>query len=233
MRLVVLLFSAGALAGAAAPVAAQHVPGSPTPEPAGPAPLEERTAVLYTAIGLHQVSTDFTNLSDALNMSVLAGAHLPWLTWLSGEAEFSFTVAPGNNHGGSALNNPGEACIVEPSMLDPDGTPDGCGQATTTPVPGTTRSQNDLQMTNLGGFLAARTPGPVYALARYGYRHITSSIAEIQEDKTGPAYTVGAGYRWRAGLSKFELAYSHYSEHLDYLGLGVVYGFGASAEERK
>lgn len=234
MRIVVLLFSAGVLAGMAMPVAAQHVPGSSAPEPAGPAPAEERSALLYTGVGLSRVSADFTNLSDALNMNLLAGAHLPWLPWLSGEAEFSFTVSPGNNHGSRTVMVGATPCTVPPSMLDPNGTPDDCeNDGTSVAQPGTTVSQNDLQMTNVGGFLALRTPGKVYAMGRYGYRHVTSSIDEIQDDEIGIAYTLGAGYRWRAGLSKFELVYTRYSEYLDYIGLGVVYGFGASAEERK
>lgn len=204
--------------------------GAVTPEPQGPEPVEEREAVLYGGLGLSWVSTDFTNLSEALNMSMSGGAHLPWLTWVSGEVEFSFTIAPGNNtaEGTTTTVTP---CTVPPSMLDPDGTPNGCGVPSTTAVAGATASRNDLQMTNLGGFMVLRTPGRVYAVGRAGYRYVNTSIEEIQEDELGAAYSVGAGYRWRAGLSKFELGYTKYSTYLEYLGLGVVYGFGGSSRE--
>ena len=220
MRPVVLCLSACAL-GAAAGSARGQVDGAP------PA-LEERNSIFYAGLGLSSISSDFNNLSNATNLDMLAGAHVPRLTWLSGEMALSFTVAPGNNHGPRSASTGGTPCSVPPSLLDPDGTPDGCDSgATTTADPGATGSQNDLQMTNLGAFAVLRTPGPVFALARYGYRYINTSIAEIQhDDQTGTAYSVGAGYRWGAGLSKFELAYTKYSRHLDYFGLGIAYGFG-------
>jgi hypothetical protein len=223
MRLSVLLISAAMASPAMAAV----------PEPEGPQPVEEKDAVLYGGLALSRVSADFSNLSDAYNMNIAAGGHLPWLTWLSGEAEFSFTIVPGNNNhdGTSSTITP---CTVPPSMLDPDGTPDGCGTEVVTAVPGATASRNDLQMTNLGAFLVLRTPGRVYGVGRVGYRYLNTSIAEVEDDdEYGPAYGFGAGYRWRAGLSKFELMYTRYSEHLEYLGLGVVYGFGGSADDNR
>jgi hypothetical protein len=223
MRLSVLLISAAMASPAMAAV----------PEPEGPQPVEEKEAVLYGGLALNRVSADFTNLSEGLNLNVAAGAHLPWLTWLSGEVEFSFTVAPGNNnHGGTTSST--TPCTIPPSTLDPDGTPDGCGTEVVTATPGATTSRNDLQMTNLGAFLVLRTPGRVYGMGRAGYRYVNTSIDEIQDDdEFGPAYGFGAGYRWRAGLSKFELTFTQYSEHLQYLGIGVVYGFGGSAEDNR
>jgi hypothetical protein len=197
-----------------------------------PRAVEQGSAVLYTGLGLSRVSTDYSNLSDALNLGLFAGAQVPYLSWLSGEVDFSFTVAPGNNHGTrNVAVGGGTACTLPPSTLDPDGFPDGCDAANTRPAPGTTASQNDLQMTNLAAFAVLRTPGRVFAVAKYGYRYLNTSIDEIDAgDQTGTAYSVGAGWRWRAGLSKFEAAYTRYSEHLDYLTVGVAYGFGALPE---
>lgn len=230
MRPVFLGLAACALGLGSWPVLAQDDDyGMDAPAPKA---VEQGNAALYTGLGLSRVSTDFRNLSDAINLQMFAGVQVPVLTWLSGEVDFSFTVAPGNNHGTRNVSTTGGTpCTLPPSMLDPDGTPDGCDAASTEPEPGTTASQNDLQMTNLGAFAVLRTPGRLFAVARYGYRYVNTSIDEIDEDdRLGMAYSVGAGWRWRAGLSRFELAYTRYSEHLDYLGIGIAYGFGTMPE---
>ena len=195
---------------------------------------EERDAVIFAGIGLSKVRADFSNVSDAINLDLAAGAHVPVLTWLSGEIDFSFTVAPGNNHGVQTTMT-GTPCTVPPSPLDPNGTPDGCDPNATTPptavlVPGTTRSENDLQMTNIGAFAALRTPGRFYVLGKYGYRYINCSLDEIQHgsDQDGWAWSYGAGWRWGVGLAGVELAYTRYSSQLEYVGLALAYGFGAS-----
>jgi hypothetical protein len=190
---------------------------------------EEEHAVLYTGIGLSKVSADFMNLSDALNLDLAAGAHVPVLTWLSGEVDFSFTIAPGENQGSGQQVTPGPACVLPPSDLDPNGTPDNCGEDVVTTEPGATRTTNELQMTNLGVFAALRTPGKIYAVGKYGYRYISCSIDEIEDgnDQHGTAWTAGGGYRW-SPLSGFELAYTRYSSQIEYAGFNIAYGFGAS-----
>jgi len=197
-----------------------------------PMSADERDAVLYGGLGLSWVTADFENLSSALNLDLSVGAHVPRARWLSGEVDLSFTVLPGDNAGTRVTTTGATACVVPPSMLDPDGTPDGCGtDSVAVAEPGQTRSQNDLQMTNIGVFAAVRTPGKVYALGKYGWRYINASIDELHdEDRAGPAYTLGGGYRWGAGLSQLELAYTQYSSQLDYLGLNIAYGFGATPD---
>lgn len=186
---------------------------------------EERRAVMYTGLGLSRVSTDFDNLDDAVNLDLGLGARLPWFGWLSVEADLSFTVVPGENRGPRPCTTTG---ATPPSLLDPDGDP-----GDTTCAPGFfSRSRNDLQMTNVGAFLVARTPGKLYLTGRGGYRFINASIDEIQDggDRRGMAYSGGLGWRWGEGLTGVELAYTRYSSQLDYLGLNVAYGFGASSE---
>ena len=201
--------------------------------PAGmPMSVDERNAVLYGGLGLSWVSADFENLSSALNLDLSVGAHLPMARWLSGEVDLSFTVLPGANAGTRTTTTGDTACVVPPSMLDPDGTPDGCGtDGVTVAEPGQTRSQNDLQMTNIGVFAAVRTPGKAYALGKYGWRYINASIDELHDDdRAGPAYALGGGYRWGAGLSQLEVAYTRYSSQIDFFGLNVAYGFGATPD---
>lgn len=228
MRPIVLCLAACALAPAAARAAGEDPAGT---DPA-PKAVEIANSALYTGLGLTRVSTDFSNLSEALNLDMFAGIQVPYLSWLSGEVTFSFTVAPGNNHGNENVAvGSGQPCTLPPSTVDPDGFPDGCDVNSTEPAPGTTASQNDLQMTNLGAFAVLRTPGKLFVMGKYGYRYLNTSIDEIDgSDQTGTAYSFGGGYRWRQGLSRFELGYTRYSEHLEYLGIGLAYGFGTTPE---
>lgn len=222
MRPAVLCLAACALGPGAAMAAADPAPKA----------VEIGNSALYTGLGLTRVSTDFENLSEALNLEAFAGVQVPYLSWLSGEVDFSFTVAPGNNHGTRNVSTAGTTpCTLPPSTVDPDGFPDGCDAANTQAAPGTTASQNDLQMTNLGAFVVLRTPGKLFVMGKAGYRYLNTSIDEVErDDQTGIAYSVGGGYRWRQGLSRFEAGYMKYSEHLDYLGIGIAYGFGTTPE---
>lgn len=186
---------------------------------------QERRAATYTGLGLSRVSTDFHNLDDAVNLDLALGLRLGVLSWFSGELDLSFTVIPGDNTGPQPCST---TAGTPPSVLDPDGEP-----GTTSCAAGTyTQSANDLQMTNIGVFGVLRTPGTLYLLGRGGYRFINSSIDEIQDggDRRGTAYSLGAGWRWGEGLSGLELAYTRYSSQLDYIGVNVAYGFGASSE---
>ena len=228
MRRAILCCCTCAVLLGARPAAAQDI----APQDDLPMSVDERGAVLYTGLGLSWVTADFSNLSSAVNLDLAVGAHVPRLRWLSGEIDLSFTVMPGDNSGASTTTTGATACVVPPSALDPDGTPDGCGtDGVTVAEPGQTTSPNDLQMTNLGVFGAVRTPGKVYALGKFGYRYITASIDELNDaDRAGTAYSLGGGYRWGAGLSQLELAYTKYSSQLDFFGLNVAYGFGATPD---
>lgn len=227
MRLT-LLGCAAACALLSSPLQAQDV------QPAGGARMgEEKDSRLYVGLGLSRVETVFSNVSPAWNLDISAGTFIPKLTWLSAELDLSFTVNPGNNKGTEVVSSGGTPCTIPPTLLDPDGTPDGCDAgAVLTPAPGTTGSQNELQMTNIGAFAVARSPGPVYALGKYGYRYINASLPEIRhgDDQYGTAWTVGAGYRFGRSLSQLEIAFTDYSSQLEYWGVNFAYGFGASPD---
>lgn len=242
MRWIASCLCAAVMAASAAPAVALDNETKPDPEvlqqsgeKAGDENAtvpEERDAVVYLGLGGSKVHADFKNVSDAYNIDLVGGAHLPVLTWISGEIDFSFTVAPGNNRGlATRSSTGGTPCIVPPGPLNPTGTPPGCDvNAQAIPLPGQTTSANDLQMTNIGAFVALKTPGRLYALGKYGYRYINCSIPEIQHgsDQDGTAYTYGLGYRFGVGLVGLEAAYTHYSSQLEYYGLSLAYGFGAS-----
>lgn len=227
MRLT-LLGCAAACALLSLPVQAQDE------QPAGgPRIAEEKDSSLYVGLGLSRVETVFSNVSPAWNLDISAGMFLPKLTWLSGELDLAFTVNPGNNKGVEVVSSGGEPCVLPPTLLDPNGTPDGCDvSASLVAAPGTTVSQNELQMTNVGAFVVLRTPGRIYALGKYGYRYINASLPEIQkgDDQYGTAWTGGAGYRFGRTLSQLEIVYTDYSSQLEYWGLNFSYGFGASPD---
>jgi hypothetical protein len=189
-------------------------------------PPEEESSVTYSGIGLSRVQTEFENLEDAVNLDLAIGMRVPAVRWIGAEINLSFTIVPGENTGAP----PGVAgaegtCFIDNPPTPPGCTPEGQGAAAT----GTyTRSQNDLQMNNVGVFVVLRSPTKFYALGKYGYRYINSSIEEIQQgdDKSGTAYAVGGGWRWGEGLSGVEIAYTKYSDQIDYWGFNIAYGFG-------
>lgn len=183
---------------------------------------EEDRAVSYASVGVSYVSTMVQNVSEAVNLDGTLGLRIPGLTWISGEIVGSFTVVPGKYRG------PQSCTSREPSPPPPLGSGDAGG---TDCEPGIfTRSTNDFQMTNAAALAVLRTPGVVYVVGKGGYRIINSSIPEIQEgdDRDGPTWTAGAGFRWNQGLSSLEATYTEYSSQIDYYGLTVLYGFGAS-----
>jgi hypothetical protein len=188
----------------------------------GDAPEEERKAVLFATVGLSHVSSPFANVEDAVNMDVSLGAGLPWpyLDWFGAEIALAFTVVPGEYRGARPCEETGALPPLSPGEV-------ACAAGFYT------RSQNELQMTNLGAFGVLRTPGRFYALGKYGWRYIASSIDEIQEgDRDGPAWAAGAGWRFGYGrLTGLELSYSDYSEQLEMVTLALTHGFGAAPDE--
>lgn len=196
--------------------------GTETPEDEE-APREE--SITYSGIGLSRVETPYENLEPATNLDLQLGIRVPAVRWISAEINFSFTIIPGENTnpGGSGGSGLGSCPPLDP-FCDP-GASDGS-------VPRETRSQNDLQMNNIGVFAVLRSPGRFYAMGKYGYRYVNTSIEEIQEsdDKSGDAWAIGGGWRWSKGLSGIELVYCEYSSHLEYYGFNIAYGFGGKRD---
>jgi hypothetical protein len=188
----------------------------------GDGPEEERGALLYLSFGVSHVSSTFANVKDAANVDVSLGAGLPWpyLDWFGAEIALAFTVLPGEHRGPQPCQEAGGLPPLSPGEVV-------CEAGLYT------RSQNELQMTNLGAFGVLRTPGKFYVLGKYGWRYIASSIDEIQErDRDGPAWAAGAGWRFGYGrLTGLELSYSDYSEHLEMVTLALTHGFGAAPDE--
>ena len=210
-------FALLALAGSAAAHA-----DMPTGTAPGAASQEEREAGSYFGVGLARATAGYDNVDPALNIDFALGWRLPVARWVSGELDASYTVFPGEYRGARRCET------TDPSPPPPLGTGDPGG--TTCESGKFTRSENGLQMTNVGVFAAIRSPGRLYGVGKFGYRIVNVSLPEIQDgdDTHGTAWTAGAGFRWSTGLAGAELTYTRVSDDIESVGVNIAYGFGAS-----
>lgn len=80
-------------------------------------------------------------------------------------------------------------------------------------------------------FGVLRSPGIVYGLGRIGYQYINTGLDQFNGKHSGVAWSAGAGWRIRHDSAVgAELLYTRVSNGLDYWGLRLNYGFGASKE---
>lgn len=179
--------------------------------------------VTYSSIGLTRASTDFDNLGKPINLGAVLGIRVPTLDFISAEIDLSTTIIPGENDGrtasGGNLGGGGGGGILDP--IFGGGGDEGSGA----PSGNFTRRADDLFLNTVGVFGVLRSPGEFYAVGKYGYRYINSSIEELQEEASGTAYAIGGGYRYGSD-GGVELTYSRYSDLIDYISLVVTYGFG-------
>ena len=64
-----------------------------------------------------------------------------------------------------------------------------------------------------------KSPGKFYALGRFGYRYVATTIDELNENRSGTGFGVGAGYRWGKGLSGVQIQYQQLSDDIDAIGI--------------
>ncbi len=186
---------------------------------------KKRDDPTYSAIRLTSVSTDFDNLGSAVNLGFTIGIKIPKLSFLAAEIDLSSTLIPGENSGsggviGGGNGNGSGSCDPASELLGlctpNEGGGNGGGSANNT------SDGDDLRLNTVGIFATGRTPGNFYATGRVGYRFVESTIDELNEEQTGSAWGVGAGYRYSAkGL--VELTYTQYGSDLSYLSLVVAY----------
>lgn len=173
-------------------------------------PAKRHESVTYSGIGLTQVSTSFDNLKSAVNLGITLGFRVPTFDIFGAEVEIGTTIIPGERKDIPQCTSGGGPL----------------GGTVTQNCPGKyTQSQNELQMNNIAVFGVLRSPGRLYGMGKYGYRYINSSIEELQENKSGSAWGLGAGYRWGESLSGVEAFYTHFSPDVKYLGFSIAYGF--------
>ena len=78
-------------------------------------------------------------------------------------------------------------------------------------------------------FGVLRSPGIVYGLGRVGYEYLSTGLDELSGHHSGAAWSLGGGWRFRPqSAAGAELLYTHVSNGVDYWGLRISYGFGAS-----
>lgn len=185
--------------------------------------------VTYSSIGLTRVSTDFDNLGKPINLSAVLGIRVPTLEFISAEIDLSTTLIPGENDGRTASSG-GTLGGGNGGILDPifGGGADDGGEA---PVGNFTQRPDDLLLNTIGVFGVLRSPGDFYAVGKYGFRYIQSSLQEFQEEASGKAYVLGGGYRYNED-GGVELTYSKYSDLIDYVSLVVTYGFGGDDDDK-
>lgn len=212
-HLLFALASLGILAGSAARAddsgAYGTIPVDTKDEKKSDDRRERNESVTYSGIGLARVSTDFENLKDAVNLNFSIGFRVPTIDWIGAELELSTTVIPGENETTSQQGG------------------SNCGGVLQPPCPsGDTQSGNDLQTNSAAVYAVLRSPGKFYGMAKYGYRYLNTSIDELQDNRSGSAWGVGAGYRWGSTLSGVELYYTRLTPDVTFMGFALAYGFG-------
>lgn len=172
------------------------------------------SSATYTGVGVAQLSTDFDNLDEAINLDAIGGYNLtPALSWgrISAELNLSFTVSPGENSG------PPQVTTTPGGVL-------GGGAATTTEQGNFTQSSNDLQTFLFNLQAVYRTPGRVYGIGSVGYSLINVSIEEIEENgRSAASFGGGVGFRFGENTAAVELLFTRISEDLQTIGLRFVY----------
>lgn len=171
-------------------------------------------SVTYSGIGLSKITADFDNVKDAINLNAVIGFRIPTVDIFAVELELSSTVIPGQVDGQECTTTPGGGGLPILGGGSDDET--NC-----------TNAQNDFGTNSAGVYAVLRSPGAFYAMGKYGYRYVTTSLSELDEDRSGNAYAFGAGYRWNPRKNNgVELYYNKLTERLDYIGFNVSYGFG-------
>lgn len=193
---------------------------------AGPAPAladDERYDPTYSSIRLTSVTTDFDNLDSAVNLGFTIGINIPKINFLAAEIDLSSTLIPGENSGAAPVlggGGGGNNCDSVSEALGQCSS--GGGGGGSSGGGNNTTSSNDLRLNTVGIFAAARSPGEFFVSGRIGYRFMETTISELNEEQSGSAWGVGAGYRYsEKGL--VELTYTQYGSDVRYLSLAVAY----------
>lgn len=185
----------------------------------GAPPVEDELSTTYSSIGLEKITAkNFDNVKDAINLNfTMIGFRIPPAPWFAIELNLGFTMIPGQIDPNSGTpGNPG-TCVPPDSGLPP-----GCIPST----PGTQATgSGDFSATTAGVFGVLRSTGSVFAMGKYGYRYLSTSIDQLQNDRSGNAWGAGIGYRWNKKGSYAEFGYTHYSSELSALGFSLSYSY--------
>jgi hypothetical protein len=166
------------------------------------------SSATYTGLGGSQVSTDYDNLKEAINLDAIGGFRIvPAQKWgsLSAELNISISVSPGKNEGVPSSTGG----VIGGGAAD-------CGKCTSDP--------DDFASQNFSLLATYRTPGRFYGLGQAGYSLSLTSIDEIEEHgRGGFSYGGGIGFRFGQETAAVEVLYQQVSEDLQTIGIRLIY----------
>lgn len=196
----------------------EHADTRETPPPADIG-ADDELPPIYSAIGLQKVSTGFSNVDDAINLdATLVGFRIPTIPWFGIELNVSGTVIPGQISQTSTSGG-GTTCTLPEQIL-----------GTCTPGGGTVTSTSteDFAIMSYGVYAALRSPGTFFVMGKLGYRYVQTSIddavEEYHDNRSGNAWAIGAGYRWRPEAYG-EITYTKLTDDIDAIGFSISYSY--------
>lgn len=184
--------------------------------------IQEGSGGVFSTFGVQRAETDFDNLGEAINIGGTFGVQFGRIPGLGIRGlgiglSFVQTIRPGENEGQpSALGN-GDGGLP---VIGDGG--DGGGSNRNF-----TRSNEEFIMQSLGAFVSYRTPTTLYGIAKAGYAYTDTNIPELDDDREGFAWQVGAGYRYGSSPIGVELLYARYTDAVDafVLEIGTDFNF--------
>jgi hypothetical protein len=196
------------------------VSAADTPAPSSPEVSDPAQEMTYAGIGFSRVSTGFSNVDPAVNLTGVIGLHPQGINWAALEMELGTTIASGD---------------VTPPAASASTTSSTCGGLLqpACPAAGSAAPGHfSLQQGSVFGVL--RSPGVVYAIGRIGYQYSNTHLPELNGEHSGAAWSLGAGWRYHpASATGVELLYTHVTNGVRYVGLSLNRSFGASKKSDK
>lgn len=185
--------------------------------------IQDGSGGVFSTFGVQRAETDFDNLGEAINLGGTFGVQFGRIPGIGIRGlgiglSFVQTIRPGQNEGQpSALGN-GDGGGLLPGVGDGDG---GGSSGNFT------RSNDDFIMQSLGAFVSYRTPTTLYGIAKAGYAYTDTNIPELDDEREGFAWQVGAGYRYGSSPIGVELIYARYTGDVDafVLEIGTDFNF--------
>jgi len=185
--------------------------------------IQDGSGGVFSTFGVQRAESDFDNLGEAINIGGTFGVQFGRIPGIGIEGlgiglSLVQTIRPGQNEGQpSPLDNGGDGGLPGLGGGDDDGGSSG----------NFTRSNDDFIMQSLGAFVSYRTPTTLYGIAKAGYAYTDTNIPELDDERDGFAWQVGAGYRYGSSPIGVELLYARYTGDVDafVLEIGTDFNF--------
>ncbi|MBV62744.1 MAG: hypothetical protein CMH65_15780 [Nevskiales bacterium] len=166
----------------------------------------------YSGTSFISVDPGLDNLDAAYGLAQTVGIRVPGVSWLGFELDLGFTLFGGENSGSTTTVGGGGG---GGGLIGGGG---GDEQQSTT------SSGDDFQAITYGLFSAFRTPGRFFVGTRLGVAGFSTNIEELDEDNTGFAYSLQAGYRWsEASHNLIQFEFLEYDNDVEYMAITAHY----------